>query len=180
MYVTFLYLLIKFQFSPCNSDIRVSKITFKACNYDILKNPKFAVADMGSCPTRDKLSSTCWWCYVVSPGAPPCFPDLLIGLSRYGVKKILEKDCKIVFKISISYNKRRGYNGYTLFTLIWILNPKFIFEANIALEASVAERLSYPLCKPGVVSSIPGFSSLLDGDFKPRSRLRLTLAVGGT
>ena len=29
-------------------------------------------------------------------------------------------------------------------------------------EASVAERLSYPLCKPGVLSSIPGFSSLSD------------------
>ena len=30
------------------------------------------------------------------------------------------------------------------------------------IEASVAERLSYPLCKPGVLSSIPGFSSLSD------------------
>ena len=30
------------------------------------------------------------------------------------------------------------------------------------VEASVAERLSYPLCKPGVLSSIPGFSSLSD------------------
>ena len=29
-------------------------------------------------------------------------------------------------------------------------------------EDSVAERLSYPLCKPGVLSSIPGFSSLSD------------------
>ena len=34
--------------------------------------------------------------------------------------------------------------------------------ALIVLEASVAERLSYPLCKPGVPSSIPGFSSLSD------------------
>ena len=47
-------------------------------------------------------------------------------------------------------------------------------------EASVAERLSYPLCKPGVVSSISGFSSLSKWDFKPRSRLRMTFAVGGT
>ena len=43
--------------------------------------------------------------------------------------------------------------------------PEKIFEGFLPymdIEASVAERLSYPLCKPGVPSSIPGFSSLSD------------------
>ena len=49
----------------------------------------------------------------------------------------------------------------------------------MSLDASVAERLSYPLCKPGVQSSIPGLLQSFGWDFKPRSRLRITLAVGG-
>ena len=32
---------------------------------------------------------------------------------------------------------------------------------SISIE-NLPERLSYPLCKPGVFSSIPGFSSLSD------------------
>ena len=36
------------------------------------------------------------------------------------------------------------------------------FFCNEFNETIVAERLSYPLCKPGVLSSIPGFSSLSD------------------
>ena len=37
-----------------------------------------------------------------------------------------------------------------------------VYDYKFQSEASVAERLSYPLCKPGVRSSIPGFSSLSD------------------
>ena len=43
---------------------------------------------------------------------------------------------------------------------------EFIFDTmewfTSFIEASVAERLSYPLCKPGALSSIQGFSSLSD------------------
>ena len=48
------------------------------------------------------------------------------------------------------------------------------------IEATVAQWLSHLPCKPGVASSIPGFSSPSDWDYKPRSRLHMTLAVGGT
>ena len=38
----------------------------------------------------------------------------------------------------------------------------FSFGHKKGCEASVAERLSYPACKPGVPSLIPGFFSLSD------------------
>ena len=46
------------------------------------------------------------------------------------------------------------------------------------IEASVVLWLCHSPCKPGVAGSIPGFSS--PSDYKPRSRLQMTLAVGGT
>ena len=55
----------------------------------------------------------------------------------------------------------------------WRFHLKFI-------EASVAQWLSHLPCKPGVAGSIPGVSSPSDWDYKPRSRLYMTLAVGGT
>ena len=72
-------------------------------------------------------------CQVVFPGVLPFSPHLLIGSSRYEWNN-LERDVKL--------NQKK--------------------KKIIKIEASVAERLSYPLCKPGVPSSIPGFSSLSD------------------
>ena len=46
--------------------------------------------------------------------------------------------------------------------LMWLFVHCNVFSHLKCGEASVAERLSYPLSKPGVMGSIPGFSSLSD------------------
>ena len=48
------------------------------------------------------------------------------------------------------------------------------------LEASVVQWLCHSPCKLGVAGSIPGFFQSVGWDYKPRSRLHMTLAVGGT
>ena len=44
----------------------------------------------------------------------------------------------------------------------------------------MAQWLCDSCCNPEVAGSIPGFFSLSDEKYKPRSRLHMTLAVGGT
>ena len=53
----------------------------------------------------------------------------------------------------------------------------------VVIEASMAQKLlCHSPCKQGLAGSIPGSSNLSDEtlDFKLRSRLHITLAVGGT
>ena len=55
-----------------------------------------------------------------------------------------------------------------------------ITSSKIYKEASVAQLLCHSTCKAWVEGWITVFSSLLDETHKLRSRLHMTLAVGGT